>query len=164
MPQAQSVQRNTIHGGHGHPPSVLSHSPCQSATIQPLIDQPTTRQDKGRMRGERRDRELRKEGEREEMPKPILLKEVQVIPQRLNWITKSDLSFLSRCEKAKPSQAYQNVGKLITIFNYVLCHFIIEHLAAFFAAHLINRRGMSRMSDRGQQQEGNGPLDQRAKG
>ena len=107
---------------------------------------------------------VRKEGEREEMPKPILLKEVQVIPQRLNWITKSDLSFLSRCEKAKPSQAYQNVGKLITIFNYVPCHFIIEHLAAFFAAHLINRRGMSRMSDRGQQQEGNGPVDQRAKG
>ena len=76
------------------------------------------------------------------MPKPILLEEVQDIPQRPDNSTKSSFRF--------PKSIVSELSKMLAIQPITkLDHFIVKRPAPF-AAHLINR---GRMSDRGQQKE-----------
>ena len=93
--------------------------------------------------GGRKGRERRKargdEREREKMPKPILLEEVQDIPPRPDNMTKSSLRF--------PKSIVSELSKMLASR---LQNWIIVKRPAPFAAHLINR---GRMSDRGQQKE-----------
>ena len=81
------------------------------------------------------------EREREKMPKPILLEEVQDIPPRPDNMTKSFLRFPKSIVSELPASR-QLASRLQ--------NWIIVKRPAPFAAHLINR---GRMSDRGQQKE-----------